>query len=1109
MKSPMAEATAGRNVLLALALVAALPPLAAPSHAQDRSVAPKARSNMTPEERLWHHRNLGKAFYENPATQYEAVGELRKALELAPGSARERVNYGLALLRAGQVEAGIAELEKAQKQDPSIPHTWFNLGIAHKQQSRYEPAIVQLEKMVELVPDEPISHYNLAVLYKLEGRTEDAIRHFERAARLDPNLAGPHFQLATAFRQARRPEEAKRATAAFREIKGRQAGAAFPEDLEWSYHSELYETLDPDNARDDTPPAEVRFEARTVARRLDPATAGLAVFDLGGDGTADLLAWSSRGVVVLAGGSEPVKSGLEGPEGIVHIAPGDAQNDGLADLAVVTREGAELWVQRNGKLEKVPLPAAGPFARALWLDYDHDYDLDIFLLGGRSVLLRNRGEAGWADRTADFPFVEGRVLDATRIDVVADTQGMDLAVTYADRKGVVYRDLLGGRYRSAVLAGVPAGTRRILAHDANHDGWTDLTVASDTAAGDTVAALLLNNRGRFGTSVAVATGKMPVIYGDLENRGVSDLVTRSGLHRNRGMGELAPGAPLPGVPGDVAALAGADFDADGRLDLATVGGDGQLVLLLNRTETGHHWLRVSLEGVKNLRLAPGAEVEVKAGSRYQKKIYQGTPLHFGLGERAEVDTVRITWPNGLIQNEARQKAGAPTYKEAQRLSGSCPMIYTWNGEEFEFITDVLGVAPLGASAGDGEYFPVDHDEYIQIPGRALALTADGYEIRIVEELREVAYLDQVRLIAVDHPREIDVFTNDKFKAPPFPEFRLFGVEERTYPTSARDHHGQDVLDRLTALDRTYPDGFARDYAGVAELHHLDLDFGPVTPGSPGNPSLVPLRGNPAILVLSGWVDWADGSTFLGVAQERTAGLVMPYLQVRDPGGEWRTVIEDMGIPAGKPKSIVVDLTEKLPRGSREVRIVTNLCVYWDEIFLSEETGPPEVRLSDLHAATAELRFRGFSHVEIHPERKQPERFVYARRRSRAMWNPTPGLYTRFGHVEPLLDEVDDRLVVMGSGDELRLVFDGAALPTLPAGWKRDFLLLVDGWAKDGDANTAHSQTVEALPYHGMPQYPYEPPHRFPDDGPHNLYREHYNTRPALRIIRPLTEGTDR
>ena len=89
---------------------------------------------------------------------------------------------------------------------------------------------------------------------------------------------------------------------------------------------------------------------------------------------------------------------------------------------------------------------------------------------------------------------------------------------------------------------------------------------------------------------------------------------------------------------------------------------------------------------------------------------------FGLGKEKQVDTVRITWPNGLIQNEIKQLAGKYyKYQEAQRLSGSCPIIWTWNGREFEYITDVLGVAPLGASAGDGQYFPVDHDEYIQIP----------------------------------------------------------------------------------------------------------------------------------------------------------------------------------------------------------------------------------------------------------------------------------------------------------------------------------------------------------------------------------------------------------
>jgi hypothetical protein len=253
------------------------------------------------------------------------------------------------------------------------------------------------------------------------------------------------------------------------------------------------------------------------------------------------------------------------------------------------------------------------------------------------------------------------------------------------------------------------------------------------------------------------------------------------------------------------------------------------------------------------------------------------------------------------------------------------------------------------------------------------------------------------------------------------------------------------------------------------------------------------------------VDWADGSTFLGMSQHNAAGLILPYLQVKNAQGEWETVIEDMGIPAGKPKTIVVDLTGKFLSRSREIRIVTNLCVYWDEIFLSTDPGAPPVRLTDLHAAAAKLRFRGFSEVVIHPERKQPERFVYEQMRPlhRWNWNPTPGLYTRYGDVKPLLEAVDDLLVIMGSGDELQLRFDATRLPELAAGWKRDFLLFVDGWAKDGDANTAFSQTVELLPFHGMPQYPYAAPHAYPADGVHTRYREFYNTRPALRLIRAL------
>jgi hypothetical protein len=369
-----------------------------------------------------------------------------------------------------------------------------------------------------------------------------------------------------------------------------------------------------------------------------------------------------------------------------------------------------------------------------------------------------------------------------------------------------------------------------------------------------------------------------------------------------------------------------------------------------------------------------------------------------------------------------------------------------------------------------------------------------YEIRITEELREVSYLDQVKLIAVDHPAAVEIFTNDKFKSPPFPEFRLFGVKRRIYPVRAQDDAGRDVLPRLLHRDRTYPDGFRRDYLDVAELHRLDLDFGTAAPA------------NHAVLILNGWVDWADGSTFMAASQAKK-DLVLPYLQVKDAAGQWKTVIEDMGIPAGKPKTISVDLTGKFLSRSREVRIVTNLCVYWDEIFLSEEDGAPPVRLTDVQAESAGLQFRGFSTPVIHPQRKQPEGFDYAQWMPVSMWNPTKGLYTRYGDVLPLIQALDDRLLIMGSGDELRLLFPERAAGPLPAGWKRDFLLFVDGWAKDADANTAYSQTVEPLPFHAMSQYPYKDGEHFPDDAAHRQYRKQYNTRPALRLIRPLIDST--
>lgn len=1052
------------------------------------------------EEELWAYRNLGKAFYENPTTKAEAVEQFRKALEIRPGSSRERLNFGLALLRAGRIEEGITELERVQRDDPSLPHTWFNLGIQYKARGRdlaasasaeeqqrgrlyTAKAIAQLERMIALDPREAVSHHNLGLLYKEVGRLQDALTRFEHAARLNPQLAGPHWQLEKLYKAPEfgRPDDAARELAAFQRIKREQAGAVIPEDLEWSYYSEIYDPVDAADEPADPKPATPAFRVREVLRDLDAASAGLVTLDADADHRPDLLVWSARGAQLVVAGETVSAAGLDELSGLLSIAPGDFDNDGAPDLAVLTRTGASLWRNAGGRsFVSQPLPlSAGRFSRALWLDYDHDYDLDLLLFGPASHLLRNGGAAGFTDVTPEFPFQEGTPVDATNFEAVADTTGHDVVVSYADRPGVLYRDRLAGKYEAATVEALPAGARSLLALDLNRDSWMDLAAATGTGA-----IVLLNRPTGLASLPVASTAGAGLASGDFENRGVADLVAGNRVVRWTTGGWLD--APLD--DGDATARAIADFDGDGLSDLASITRDGTLRIGINTTGSGHRWLRVALTGVKNVKSAVAARVEVKAGARYQKALYQGVPLLFGLGDRERVDTVRITWPNGLIQNEMRQAAShTAIFKEAPRLSGSCPMIFTWDGSRFRFVTDVLGVAPLGASAGDGEYFPVDHDEYVLVAGDSLAPAGGQYEVRVTEELREVSYLDRIQLIALDYPASLTIVTNDKFKGPPFPEFRLFGIQNVISPIAARDHRGTDVLDRLTAVDRHYPDGYRRDFEAVAEQHHLDLDFGRAAPD------------NRAVLVLTGWVDWADGSTFRGASQEQPAGLILPYLQVKDAEGRWKTVIEDMGIPAGKTKTIAVDLTGKFLSESREVRIVTNLCVYWDRIYLSEDTAPPDAVLTPLDPAVADLRFRGFSRPVIDPERRQPEAFEYHDVKPLSMWNQTPGFYTRYGSVRELLTRADDRLVVMGSGDEVRLLFDAKALPALKTGWRRDFLLMFDGWAKDGDANTAFSQTVEPLPFHAMSAYPYGERERFPEV---DTARE-YNTRPALRLIRSL------
>ena len=417
-----------------------------------------APTNPGVEEQLAQLRNLGKAFYENPVTHPEAVNAFRKALALAPDSARERVNYGLALVVNGDVDQGMAELARAQKQDPGIPHTWFNLGILYKKQGDMKQALEQLRHMEELVPGEPVTHYNVGALLKQTGDMAGALQEFQTAASLDANSAAPRFGIFEVYRQQGAKDKAAAALKEFQDLKKRQETSdASQEDVNWSYYSEIYDVVKPQPAPAPLAP-ELNFGVKELSGKADPSTAGMLALDAAAAGRADLLVWSSAGVHLYRDGAEVPQSAFADLTGVISIAAGDYNNDGFVDLCVLTADGPELYRNDKGTFHKdsAKLPA-GHFTKALWIDYDHDYDLDLMLLGDKPVLLRNDGEKGWEDRTADFPFVAGSPLDAVTFRLVHDTKGFDVLVSYRDHAGVLYRDQLGGVYQASSLTALPAG----------------------------------------------------------------------------------------------------------------------------------------------------------------------------------------------------------------------------------------------------------------------------------------------------------------------------------------------------------------------------------------------------------------------------------------------------------------------------------------------------------------------------------------------------------------------------------------------------------------------------------------------------------------------------
>jgi hypothetical protein len=376
----------------------------------------------------------------------------------------------------------------------------------------------------------------------------------------------------------------------------------------------------------------------------------------------------------------------------------------------------------------------------------------------------------------------------------------------------------------------------------------------------------------------------------------------------------------------------------------------------------------------------------------------------------------------------------------------------------------------------------DPDEYLKVAARSVRPRNGLLSFRFLEPMEETVYLDQVRLLAVDHPASLEVNPNERFvSAPPFPAFRVIATRDAHAPVGAWDDRGNNVLPLLERRDRRYATQFeGLSFTGFAKLHWIELDLGAWD-------ATKPLR-----LLIDGYTDYFT-ATSMYAADQAGIKVIAPYVEAQNAASKWTRVVEDMGFPAGLERTMVTDLTGELPAGTRRIRIVTNLKIYVDAIRIDQTPDTDQVHVAEVPLARAEVAFLGFPR-EIRLQPASDTTYSYTRRSMTGPYARAAGNYTRFGDVRQLLESADDRFVVFGSGEGVKLDFDPRGLPALPAGWVRDYFFYANGFEKDLDFYAAHAFTVEPLPRHTLLPYPYPEGKDYPADDEHLRYQLEFNTR---------------
>lgn len=507
-----------------------------------------------------------------------------------------------------------------------------------------------------------------------------------------------------------------------------------------------------------------------------------------------------------------------------------------------------------------------------------------------------------------------------------------------------------------------------------------------------------------------------------------------------------------------------DLDNDGDLDLLLIV-DGRVRVFSNEGGNANGWISVVPRGrgdnvSKVNHLGLGSLLEARIGDHYFAETVTRPAVHIGLGQAERADLARIIWPNGIPQ-VLLLPAGEQRVAMMYILKGSCPLIYYYDGQQWEFFSDCLWAAPIGLQSAAGGLAPTRNWEYLRLPPDTLREAGGTYRVMLTEELWEAGYFDCVRLQTIDHPLGTEIHTNDKVGPPAIVQPRLFQIRQKNPPVSATNQWGRDVLPELLQEDQVYVKSFEQRYAqGFVESHELILDLGPEATDQ-------------RTLFLTGWIQPTDTSINVLLRQHpETNGPEFPAMFVMDAEGNWQAASRAMGFPGGKTKTMTVPLDGLFPSADHRLKIVTSCEIYWDQIYTATDESPYSYVVQESPLAMAKTFFRGTSR-RLPSRLNGPERFDANDVSDAAVWPPMSGPFTNYGDVLSLLLEEDDQLVVIGTGDAIELRFQTPAA-AVPSGYQRSFLLYNVGYDKDADLNTVEGQSSLPLPQAAMPAYPVLP-----------------------------------